>query len=169
MIFETQRLVIRELCKDDLMDFHDLHRNHLVMQFTSGKVQSFEESQGELNHLIASYSIPNNTFRVWAVMDKQGKEFIGTTAIILSRNDENDIGYRLREKHWGKGYGKEVAEGLIHYAFSHLGLEELVGVSDVRNKASVKILESTMKFEKEFYNDEMNCIDRIYRLSKNNQ
>ncbi len=168
MVFETRRLLIRELIKDDQPGFYDLHRNMNVMRFTSGKVQTYAESMDELNHVISTYSRPGNTFRVWAVILRNSLEFIGTTAIILNKENENEIGYRIREKHWGKGYGREVAEGLISYAFDKLGLDNLYGVADVKNVASIRILEKTMDFEDEFYNPEYDCIDRAYRRGRMN-
>lgn len=165
MIFETESLIVRQLRLTDLNGMDDLHKNKNVMRYTSmqGKVQSHEESRQELERIISSYLIAGGTFRVWGIEKKSDGDFVGTCALIGS---DNDLGYRIREKHWGRGYASEVAHGLIRYAFDVLGLEKLVGVSDARNLASVRILDRHMDFVKEFYNTDLQCTDRVYKLER---
>ena len=144
---------------------HNLHSNERVMQYTStqGTIQSLEESKEELDRIILSYDAAGTTFRVWGIERKSDGDFVGTCALI---GEDNDLGYRIREKHWGRGYASEVALGLIRYAFDVLGLENLVAVADARNLASVRILEKNMHFVKTYYNQAMDCTDRLYQLPK---
>ena len=61
---------------------------------------------------------------------------------MLLTNDEGDreLGYRFRTKYWGKGYGKEIANGTINYCFNNLKLNKLTADADIKNSASIKIL-----------------------------
>ena len=45
-------------------------------------------------------------------------------------------------------------------------MEAVVGVADIKNIASVKILAKLMDFADESYNDELNCTDRAYRMDQ---
>jgi ribosomal-protein-alanine N-acetyltransferase len=85
---------------------------------------------------------------------------------VLTGKNENDIGYRIRQQYWQNGYGKEVANGLVKYAFNVLQIDEIVATADVRNAASLKILEQTMDLVDEYYNPDMDCTDRSYRIDK---
>lgn len=166
MVFETQNLVVRQLKLSDLDGMFDLHRNENVMRYTStlGKVQTIGESREELERIISGYKHPGSTFRVWGTERKSDSDFIGTCALI---GEDNDLGYRIRQQHWRRGYASEIAHGLIRYAFDVLGLEHLTGVSDARNIASVRVLDKNMQFVREFYNEEMQCTDRVYKLHRN--
>jgi hypothetical protein len=46
-------------------------------------------------------------------------------------------------KHFGLGYGKEVCNGVVQFAILQRRLPEIVAYADVRNVASVKILDQS--------------------------
>ncbi|MCB0632796.1 MAG: GNAT family N-acetyltransferase [Saprospiraceae bacterium] len=162
MIFQTDRILVRYLQSTDVNGFHDLQSNPRVMQYTSGKAGSLEGNLTELHQLIEKYTTPGNTFWVWAMELLENEDFIGTCALILNEANECELGFRIREKYWGRGLGKEVAGPLIHYGFYTLKLDRIYGYVDKENIASMKILERFMTFEKEYYNEHFRCIDRKY-------
>jgi ribosomal-protein-alanine N-acetyltransferase len=57
------------------------------------------------------------------------------------RQNNYDLGYRLLQRHWSKGYGTELALACINYGFRELQLSRISAYADVRHVASVKILE----------------------------
>ncbi|PHN04220.1 GNAT family N-acetyltransferase [Flavilitoribacter nigricans] len=164
MIFETERLIIRELDPADIEAFHDMQGNPRVMRHVGGKAMSLEENQTDLKEVIDAYSKPDNDFWVWAVIRKTDHEFLGTCALIVNDEQENEIGFRFREKYWGNGYGQEVTVALLRYGLQALAKVSIVAYVDKENTASVKILERNMDFVKEFFNDAENCVDRKYVL-----
>ncbi|WP_224484520.1 GNAT family N-acetyltransferase [Robertkochia aurantiaca] len=165
MIFSTERLYTRKLLKSDLARYHRMQNDQQVMKYVGGKTFSLEENIKDLENLIGFYNKPKNDFWVWAVVEKETDDFVGTCAIVSNKKKEEEIGYRLLKQYWGKGYGKEVTNGLIKYAFEVMKIREIVAYVDKENVSSVRILDSTFKFIKEFYNEEDNCIDRYYKLS----
>lgn len=59
-----------------------------------------------------------------------------------------DVTYRFRESAWGKGYGTELAEGLVHYGVHMLKLDNLTATITPDNIGSKKIAEKIgMKFD----------------------
>ncbi len=168
MIFETPRLSVRLLHTDDLEPLHEMQSNPRVMRYTSKRAaMSKEETRIELTGLMARYSLPGDTFSVWAVVRKEDGAFAGTCALLLNDKQEREIGYRILEKYWGNGYGKEITEGLIDYAFGPGGLDSLTAYVFTDNIASVRTLEQTrFKLEREFFNEEEGCMDRVYRVTK---
>ncbi len=168
MPFETARLIVRPLQVEDWAPMHEMHSNPRVMEFTSQRAaMSDEETRRELEELMEYYLRPDNAFWVWAVVRKADGAFAGTCALIVNDKQEHEIGYRFLEKYWGNGYGREIAEGLIDYAFTLEGIDCLTAYVFPDNIASVRTLERTrFQLEKEFFNEEEGCRDRVYRVRK---
>ncbi len=139
MIFETERLIVRKLNLDDLASFHAMQSNPKVMQYADGDVQSIEAHRIELKELISKYTFPNNDFWIYAIERKSDTNFVGTVAVVKD-SEEDEIGYRFLEEHWGRGYATEICGGLIRYCKS-IGLQKIIGYVVDKNSASVKILE----------------------------
>lgn len=139
IIFETEKLTVRELVMSDLAPFHMMESNPNVLKYATGEVKSLEANKKELEELIAKYSLEANNFWIYAIERKSDKNFIGTLALVKDGKDD-EIGYRFLEKYWGLGYGFEICKSLIGYCRS-IGMPKIVGyVIDV-NVASSKILE----------------------------
>ena len=111
MIFNTRRLEVHYLKQDQLTAFHDLQSNPNVMRFTGQGVLDFQENTLDLKKVIGHYSEENNGFWIWGIFLKGEHELIGTCAIVTHSDEENEIGYRFREKYWGNAYGIEITRG----------------------------------------------------------
>lgn len=167
MIFQTSRLLIRQLTYEDFKPFHEMQNNFNVMQYASGKAQSLEENKADLKKVIDHYSEKNNGFWVWAIERKSDQELIGTAAIIIDEKNEGEVGYRLLEKHWGNGYASEILIDLINFGFNEMQLQAIHANVDVRNIASVKMLDkSILEYIGEEWNEDFQSNDRFYRLEK---
>jgi len=87
-----------------------------------------------------------------AVFEKDSGKLIGMgglTPWTWEGEELVDITYRLRESAWGKGYGWELAEALVHHGFRELGLEQITATITPDNLPSKKIAEKLgMKFDR---------------------
>ena len=92
------------------------------MKYTGSSAQGQERNKTELDRCIALYTEPDNNFWVWAVIEKQQGQFVGTCAIV---GKDHELGYRLLEKHWRKGYGREISDALVEHAFRTMKLEQV--------------------------------------------
>ena len=152
MIFETEKLLVRNLVLKDLVPFHELENNPNVLRYADGEVKSYEENKKELYQLIEKYSNIDNDFWIYAIERINDKEFVGTVALI-SKDNFVEIGYRFLEKYWGNGYGYEICDATITYC-KDIGIKKLVGYVVNKNIASAKILEKcNFKVADEFVND----------------
>ena len=167
IIFETERLIIRQLKAIDKIAFFDMMGNPNVMKPIPQNVFSKEESDEKLIELISYYK-SNSEKKIWAISLKDNTELIGLCGLIINNENNNEIAYRLREKFWNYGYGTEIAKGLINYGFEKLNFKLITADAFISNKNSIKIIEKFMVFDKEFYNEKDQCIDRRYKLSKSN-
>lgn len=166
-IFETERLLIRTLMEDDSEDYFDMMGNPNVMNPIPRKVMTREESNDHLNNFLNAEHTKSDR-KVWAIELKSENKFIGLCAFLKNNENEDEIGYRLREKHWKKGFGTEVTVGLLKYGFEQMKMDKITADVDIRNLNSVKILEKFMTAKKEFFNESDNCMDRRYEIIKNN-
>ena len=165
-IFQTPQFTIRPLQSTDFAPFHEMQSNLKVMQYTTGKAQTLEENKADLTNVISHYTKPNNQFWVWAIERRSDQAFIGTCALVGEEKGSYEIGYRFLEKYWGMGYGKLITNALIDYAKKREDIQSLFAYVDVKNIASVRILDqSDLLFIREETNKEMNCIDRFYKLT----
>ena len=103
MIFETQRLLIREFTTTDSECFFDMMGNPNVMNPIPLKTLTRLESDTVLEKFTPPQT-EDLEKQVWAVIEKKTFEFIGLCAFLKNDDNENEIGYRLREKYWGNGY-----------------------------------------------------------------
>lgn len=162
MIFETNRLVVRPLRLSDAELYFDLSGNVNVMEPIPTKTLNREESDAHLNGLVELD--PDGIKKVWAIDLKETSEFIGLTAIVENDELDEEIGYRLREKYWFKGYGTEVAIGTINYGFNVLKLDKIAADANTANPKSMKILDKFFDRVRTFQNDDGDCIDQRFIL-----
>lgn len=140
MIFETERLLIRKLTRNDINGFYKLQSNPEVLKYALGEVESFEAIEKDMNSIINRYSIADNNFWIYAIENKVNKQFLGTVALIKDDKGDDEIGYRFIQEFWGKGYGFEVCKGLVLHA-KKLKVKKLIAYVIDENLASIKILE----------------------------
>ena len=164
-VLETRRLRLRHFRESDLDAFHEMQSDEEVMRYTTGTGFDRSENHRQLVDCIERYSKPNNDFWVWAIERKSDQQFVGTCAIVPNLG-RPEIGYRFLRKHFGEGFGQEICNGLIEHAMRQSTLSEIVAYVDVRNVASVKILDrSRLEFVKEVTNED-GTLDRFYRWNR---
>ena len=110
MIFETERLSVRMLSILDTEAFFDMMGNPNVMNPIPRPVMTRTESDAFLNKALSSKTF-NSDKQVRAIVEKKSNSFIGLCAYLKNDEDDDEIGYRLREQFWGIGYGTEIAKG----------------------------------------------------------
>ncbi len=134
------------------------------MRYVDGNVESENECMINLKYVISQYKDPNKVLSVWAIVPKKGGELVGTCALVRTK-EVNEIGYRFLEKHWGKGYGTEVAMGLVNYGLHTLRLPKLTAYAVKENVASIKILEKCgMEYVGDLFNKEHQEWDVEYEI-----
>lgn len=139
MIAETERLILRELNQDDAEHFYELNSDPEVVKYTGDAAFSSIE---EARTFLQNYShYAENGFGRWAIIRKDDNEFLGWCGLKLNEEDYVDIGFRIFQKYWGKGYATEAAKKSIDLGFNQFGLSEIIGRTAKENIASARILE----------------------------
>lgn len=164
MIFETDRLIVRELSMSDLSSFIKLEGNPDIVRYTNSNAATPAEAKDDLLHIIGNYTKQRPDKLIWAAIDKENDTFIGTVALVPFDDTTLEIGYRLLVENWGKGYATELCPALIEYGLSFENISRIYAEADVRNSASVHILNRFMTFTNEVHNERLNCADRHYEV-----
>jgi ribosomal-protein-alanine N-acetyltransferase len=140
IIFQTERLFVRQYTIKDADNFFSLAGDPLVMQYIRD-VSTREESDRFLHENIHSYKARPLEGR-WAVHDKQSGEFVGSFAIIPlpSKPGEIQLGYSLLPAHWGKGYATELAIAGLDFFRKNFKVPVIYAVTEKPNIASQKVL-----------------------------
>ena len=133
IIFETERLIVREMTRDDYDNFFLLHGNAEVMRYIR-PVHTREESDARLNDWFAQpYTQP--FLGRGAVHEKVTNTFIGSfiMAPIPTEPEKIQLGYSFLPEYWGRGYGTEVTKAARRV---NDGAPEIVFTSSTRSSNS---------------------------------
>jgi ribosomal-protein-alanine N-acetyltransferase len=142
---ETERLILREFIPTDEVGLFELDSNPEVHTYLGKKPVKTIEEVRKFIEIINQQYVDNGIAR-WAVIDKFTGEFIGWSGIKLIKEPMNnhnnfyEIGYRLIEKHWGKGIATETTVALLKYAFENLKTEKVYAICDIENAGSKNVL-----------------------------
>ena len=150
IILETPRLVFRRFTEADAKLILELHSDPLVLQFLHEPLVTTEE---EAREIIQNIIIPQYKLKLgrWALHTRDNNKFIGWCGLKYNAaTDETDLGYRLSNEAWGKGYATEAAEYTLQYGFDTLQLKRIIAHAHVQNTASINVLEKLgMKYTRD--------------------
>ena len=154
IVFETPRLILRQFTEADASLILELNSDPEIVKYVHEPTLKTEEEAKTIlfNNILPQYK--NNLGR-WAMHTKENNEFIGWCGLkYRPEPDEIDLGYRLIQKAWGKGYATEAAQHTLDHGFKTLNLNLITGRAHIENIASIKVLEKLgMYFIGEFIVD----------------
>ncbi len=142
VIFETDRLLVRQYVEDDAEAFFKLNTDPEVLRYVPDQpLQSVEQARQLLiDHPIADYT--KHGFGRGACILKSTGEQIGFAGLkYLDELGEVDVAYRFLPAYWGQGLATEAARAALRYGFEELGLRRIVGLVMPENIASARVLE----------------------------
>lgn len=141
--FETARLILREWQDKDIEPFAAMNKDPNVREFFPN-VMSLEETKASVSFIRSHFK--KYGFGLWAVELKETGEFIGFVGYSTPSFEAHftpcvEIGWRLAKKFWGKGYATEAAKTVLHAAFVHYNLNEVVSFTAALNRPSIRVME----------------------------
>lgn len=146
---ESDRLILRELCEDDIEDIFEYASDPEVSTYLPWNThKSIDESKDFLKMSHKSFQTADNID--WGIELKNEGKLIGAISI-RKWNDDNrcgDIGYVLSRKYWNKGITTEALKTVIKFGFENLNANRLEAHCDENNTASYRVMEKVgMKYE----------------------
>ena len=165
IVFNTKRLSIGQMSLEDKAQFIELLSDPKILKLIPQKAFKLDEIMLKFNSFLNNpINVKDSPKSIWGVYELHKKELIGICGLLTNDEKDRELAYRLRHKYWNKGYGSEIAKGLIDYSFETLSLTKITADVNVENTASVKILEKYLVPYREFYNEKDKCTDRRYVL-----
>lgn len=147
---ETDRLILKTLSEDDFDRMYTLQSNPEVMRFIGmGKARTKDEAREIFEKFLNHQK--KWGFSFCSAYEKVSGDLIGFVGVIHLALDDNspeiEVGYWLLPEFWNKGYATEGTKACIEWAFNHLSIDKIVGVTHPDNLASQHVLEkSGLKF-----------------------
>ncbi|MFI2644478.1 GNAT family N-acetyltransferase [Streptomyces sp. NPDC018610] len=143
---ETERLVLRRFTADDADLLTELDSDPAVMRYLSGGDPTPPEviRERHLPNILAGYEKWNGDLGLFAAHEKDGGAFIGWFILRPEAEgplDEVELGYRLRQSAWGKGYATEGSRALLGKAFTELGVRVVWAETMSVNRGSRNVME----------------------------
>lgn len=145
VVLTTGRLVLRQFTTADVDLLVELDSDPAVMHFITGgrSTPRREIEQEVLPHFLAFYDQPGD-YGFWAAVDKRSGDFLGWFHFRPAKGsppDEPELGYRLRQATWGKGYATEGAKALIDEGFTRHDVNRVVAQTLAVHVASRRVME----------------------------
>ena len=166
MKIETERLLLREMNKDDYDALYAVLADPEIMQhypYPFGE----EKVRGWIERNIARYRIFG--FGLWAVCLRDTGEMIGDCGLTMQNINgfiRPEIGYHIRRDMQRRGYAREAAIAVRDWTFETLPFNVIYSYMKYTNIPSAKAAESWgCHFEEEF-EDDINERTRVYAITR---
>jgi RimJ/RimL family protein N-acetyltransferase len=139
----THRLKLRTWTLHDIPRYHEACNTPAVMRWLGG-VQSRFELKRDVRYFI--WSELRDGFSFWVVERPSDGAFLGFCGLVRIPDldcpfrGDLEIGWRIRECEWRKGYGFEAASAVLQYAFDVLKAESVVSRTAAGNLPSQELM-----------------------------
>ena len=143
---ETDRLYLRPFTADDADLLIELDSDPAVMRYLTGGKPTPPQDVREriLPAILAGLEKWDYRLGLFAAHEKDGDAFIGWFILRPKADgplDEVELGYRLRQAAWGKGYATEGSQALLRKAFTELGVRLVWAETMFVNSGSRNVME----------------------------
>lgn len=159
LILETDRLILRQMLLSDAEALFEMDSNPKVHQFLWNKPLTDISEVNSYVKLVRAQYIQNNIGR-FVVILKETNKLIGWAGLKYNTEMANnkvgfyDIGYRLNEKFWGKGYASEASFAWLDYGFNVMKIKIMEAAAHKQNIASNRILQKIgLKMTEQYMED----------------
>ena len=156
---ETERLILRDFLETDQADLFELDSDPEVHRYLGNRPVKTTDEIKTVIQMVRQQYLDNQIGR-WMMVEKATGNVLGWAGLKYIGNTMNstahfyDVGYRLKQKHWGKGYATEAAQAALTYGFNQMNLKEIIGITAIENQASANILKKIgLQFVHQFEED----------------
>ncbi|WP_044291317.1 GNAT family N-acetyltransferase [Rivularia sp. PCC 7116] len=140
-ILETNRLILRGFCEQDLDAYAQMCADEEVMRYIGkGKVLSRAESWRSMAAIIGHWYFRG--YGLWAVEERKSGEMIGRIGCWKPEGWIGlEVGWSLRRNFWGRGFATEAGKASMDFAFTKLQQSHVISLIRPDNAASRKVAE----------------------------
>jgi RimJ/RimL family protein N-acetyltransferase len=161
LLLETERLILREMLPSDAVALFEMDSNPMVHQYLWNKPLTDISEVYQYIEKVRNQYLENNIGRFVVVL-KETNELIGwaglkyNTEIVNNKVGFYDIGYRLNEKFWGKGFASEASFAWLDYGFNVMKIKIMEAAAHTDNIASNRILQKIgLEMTEKYFEDDI--------------
>jgi len=133
----TARLVLRPFEAGDLAPLRQMLREPSLLAVTPEEPRAIAAAEraeaGNRRRSPGAYEFAVVVKRTWRIA--------GACELIVGARHSGEIGYLLGRRHWGYGYGTEIARALVVYGLDVLGLQQLHATISLDNPRSRRVVQ----------------------------
>ena len=136
----TERLLLRGWRSEDFESYASFLADPDVARYLAGETMSPPDAWRDMAMMIGHWSLRG--FGMWAVERREDQALIGRVGLFYPEGwPALEVGWMLGKRYWGRGYATEAARAAMAYGFLTQGLERIVSVIHIDNKASQALAE----------------------------
>jgi ribosomal-protein-alanine N-acetyltransferase len=137
---ETERLILRPPCEDDLDELAVLHADPEVTRYLSGgRPRSREEVKEKLHRAVEHWR--QHGFGMFALIERADGRFAGHCGVgYFHGMGDAELAYSLARRCWGRGLATEAVAAVLRHAFEVVGLPRVLAVAVLENEASRRVM-----------------------------
>ncbi len=140
----TERLRLRRLREDDLPRFQAYRGDPEVGRWQGWSPMTAEQALAFLREMHACPWCPPGAWFQFAIAELGSDRLLGDMGLFLDAAGRTvDLGFTLSRAVQGRGLASEAVLALVPQLFQHTTARRARAIADVRNTASVKLLERT--------------------------
>ena len=148
-MFETERLIIREMCPEDLDGIYAVYDGN-DLRYMEGlyddKNQEYEYIKDYQRYIYNFYD-----FGIWLFEHKESGEIIGRGGVEYKVRDDGseavELGYIVKKSHQGQGYAYEALSAILSYVEETFEVKEVSAFIHPDNAPSIGLVRK-LGFEK---------------------
>ncbi len=140
---ESERLILRKLCDDDLKDFHYYRSNPAVARFQTWYPFSLKDSVEFISKYGNSKPSAAGEWCQLGIVLKSNNKLIGDCGVKTNSSDARlaEICCTLSVDYQRQGLAKESITLLFDYAFDELDIHRITAITDCKNLPSIRLFE----------------------------
>jgi RimJ/RimL family protein N-acetyltransferase len=150
IVFEKQRLYLREWVPDDWVRFKPLVVDPRVVKYIH---QGGPWPDERIEKRVLEYIHFGRTrgWHLWPVIHRADAMLIGLCGFSDGFPPDVEIGWRLLPDYWGRGLATEAAKATLEYGFRTWNFPRVIAVAQTPNRASIRVMEKIgMTFDNAF-------------------
>lgn len=134
----TNRLVIREMCMDDLDAMYEMYDSLSECPYIEPLYERSREAEFMQNYIRDMYGFYQ--YGLWLAFDRENGKLVGRIGIenrMIDKELCRELGYLIDKRRQGRGLAYEAAQAVLDYARAEIGLEEMYICTHINNKPSI--------------------------------
>jgi ribosomal-protein-alanine N-acetyltransferase len=146
IILESERLIFRQHVMADLDAFCAMEADPDVRRYVGGRPRPREEA--ERRFMEGALRPATNRMAMWATVLKSTGQYSGRCGVYPHFKNgggvyegEGALGLYIATEYWGRGYATEAGLAFVKFGFDELKFNKIVTAIDIRNDASVRVIE----------------------------